>query len=75
MRTATLFDDGGHQAVRLPKDIRFEGVAEVEVKQEGRSIVLTPKGESWPSLVDLPKLGKGFLAERPDFIEEGRVKF
>lgn len=39
---ATLFTDGGHQAVRLPIDTRFEGVTEVEVKRVGRSIVLTP---------------------------------
>ena len=70
MSTATLFDDGGHQAVRLPKGVRFEGAAEVEVKQEGSSLVLTPKQESWLSLADLPKMGKGFLAERPDLIEE-----
>ena len=46
MRTATLFNDGGHQAVRLPIDVRFEGVAEVEVKREGRSVILTPKPET-----------------------------
>lgn len=46
MHTATLFDDSGHQAVRLPKDVQFEGVAEVEVKREGRSVVLTPKSNA-----------------------------
>ena len=75
MQTATLFTDGENQAVRLPKDIRFEGVTEVEVKREGESIILTPKRRSWLSLADSPKAGKDFLAERPDFIEEGRMQF
>ena len=34
-----------------------------------------PKRKPWLSLADLPKMDKGFLAERPNLIEEGRVKF
>jgi antitoxin VapB len=41
-QTAKLFKNGRSQAVRLPKEFRFEG-EEVYVRREGRSIVLTPK--------------------------------
>ncbi|TAJ39572.1 MAG: antitoxin [Reyranella sp.] len=42
MQTAKLFKNGRSQAVRLPKDFRFEG-DEVYVRREGDSVVLSPK--------------------------------
>jgi antitoxin VapB len=42
MQTAKLFKNGRSQAVRLPKEFRFEG-EEVYVRREGNSIVLSPK--------------------------------
>jgi antitoxin VapB len=42
MQTAKLFKNGRSQAVRLPKEFRFEG-DEVYVRREGRSVVLSPK--------------------------------
>jgi len=45
MQTAKLFKNGRSQAVRLPKEFRFEG-DEVYVKREGNSVVLIPKGET-----------------------------
>jgi antitoxin VapB len=45
---ATLFTNGGSQAVRLPKAYRFEG-SHVLVHREGRAVILEPSGEaSWP---------------------------
>jgi antitoxin VapB len=44
MQTAKLFKNGRSQAVRLPKEFRFEG-EEVYVRREGNSIVLSPKTE------------------------------
>ena len=50
MQTAKLFKNGRSQAVRLPKEFRFEG-EEVYVRREGRAVVLTPKAigkaEEW----------------------------
>ncbi len=44
---AKIFQNGGSQAVRLPKEFRFpEG--EVLVRREGRRIILEPLDE-WPS--------------------------
>lgn len=42
MQTAKLFKNGRSQAVRLPKEFRFEG-EEVYIRREGSSIVLSPK--------------------------------
>lgn len=42
MRTAKLFKNGRSQAVRLPKEFRFEG-DEVYVKRAGEGVMLIPK--------------------------------
>ena len=48
MATAKLFTTGGSQAVRLPKDFRFEG-SEVLIRREGRKVILEPAAKSkWP---------------------------
>jgi antitoxin VapB len=45
---AALFMTGGSQAVRLPKEYRFEGSA-VRIRREGRAVVLEPlEKNSWP---------------------------
>lgn len=46
---ATLFRNGGSQAVRLPKEFRFpEGTKFVLVHRDGRRVVLEP-GDEWPA--------------------------
>lgn len=48
MATAKLFRNGRSQAVRLPKEFRFEGDA-VSVRREGAAVVLEPlKPRAWP---------------------------
>jgi antitoxin VapB len=43
MATARLFQSGGSQAVRLPKEFRFEGAEEVEIFRRGEEVVLRVK--------------------------------
>ena len=64
MDTAKLFTNGGSQAVRLPKEYRFEGT-EVFVKKVGQAIVLIPYHEPWQLLIDS-------LAAFPDDFMETR---
>jgi antitoxin VapB len=46
---AKLFQNGGSQAVRLPKDCRFpEDQTEVLVHREGRRVILEPV-DVWPT--------------------------
>jgi len=41
------------QVVRLPKSVRFpEGVKSVDIQRRGRSLVVTPAGQSWAAWFD-----------------------
>jgi antitoxin VapB len=44
---AKLFQSGGSQAVRLPKDYRFEGQSEVLIYRSGRRVILEPVEREW----------------------------
>jgi antitoxin VapB len=46
MATAKIFWSGRSQAVRLPKEYRFDGV-EVRIRRQGRAIVLEPIEDEW----------------------------
>jgi antitoxin VapB len=46
MATAKLFWSGRSQAVRLPKEFRFEG-HEVRVRRHGNAVILEPLAEDW----------------------------
>ncbi len=46
--TTTLFTNGRSQAVRIPKELRFEG-REVSIRRLGDGVLLVPvKASSWP---------------------------
>ena len=48
METAKLFVTGGSQAVRLPKEYRFNGT-EVFIRKEGKAVIIEPKSKRrWP---------------------------
>ena len=64
MKTAKLFQNGQSQAVRLPKEFRFEG-GEVFIKKSGSAVVLIPLVNSWGSLVgSLDKFTADYMADR-----------
>lgn len=50
MNTAKLFKNEKSQAVRLPKQFKFQG-AEVYIKRIGRNVILIPKDDPWESLI------------------------
>lgn len=57
-KRAKLFWNGRSQAVRLPKEFRFEG-DEVEIRREGRAVILEPIAkDEWPE-----GFIEGFLAD------------
>ncbi len=51
MDTAKLFINGRSQAVRLPKEYRFEG-SEVYIKKFGDMVLLMPKDSPWKVMED-----------------------
>jgi antitoxin VapB len=46
METAKLFWSGRSQAVRLPKEFRFDG-KEVRIRRRGNAVILEPIPEDW----------------------------
>ncbi|MBD2794984.1 type II toxin-antitoxin system VapB family antitoxin [Xenorhabdus sp. PR6a] len=73
MRTVAIFKNGNNRAIRLPKDLDFEGINELEITREGETIILRPVRPSWDSFLYEDKADADFLSERPDIIEEGRM--
>ncbi len=51
MKVAKLFKNGQSQAVRLPKEFRFEGT-QVFIKRIGNAVLLLPEQNSWQILFD-----------------------
>ena len=72
MRTAKLFNNGQSQAVRLPKEFRFEG-NEVVIKKSGNAVVLLPALHAWDTLTNsLDKFSDDFMESRNQPITQTR---
>ncbi len=69
METAKLFWSGRSQAVRLPKQFRFDG-KEVSIRRRGNAVILEPVADDWAWLDALVgKLDDDFIAavnEQPE---------
>lgn len=64
METARLFQNGKSQAVRLPKEFRFEN-DRVYIKRVGDAVVLLPYQTPWATLLDsLSLFSVDFMSER-----------
>lgn len=64
MDTAKVFTNGRSQAVRLPKEYRFEG-SEVMITRLGSAVVLLPKEHGWDVLFEaLDGFTEDFMASR-----------
>lgn len=64
MKTAKLFQNGQSQAVRLPKEFRFEG-EKVFIKKMGNAAVLLPIQNPWQPLFDsLNRFSDDFMEDR-----------
>ena len=63
MEVATIFANGGSQAVRLPKTCQFDD-SEVLANRIGNVVVLVPKGDPWRSMFD------GLTMFTEDFLQE-----
>ena len=62
--TAKLFQSGRSQAVRLPKEYRFQG-SEVAVKHFGNGVLLLPIEDPWQMLeAGLEAFELGFVLSR-----------
>ena len=66
MMTAKIFENGGSQAVRLPKEYRFDS-DEVSVNKIGNTVLLSPKLDKWESVLQAVDM----FSE--DYLADGRV--
>lgn len=72
MKTAKLFRNGQSQAVRLPKEFRFEG-DEVFIKRSGNTVILIPANHSWDALANsLDKFSADFMDNRDQPAQQNR---
>lgn len=65
MMTAKVFENGRSQAVRLPKECRFNG-NEVAVNKIGDIVILMPKENKWAGFLS------SFALFSDDFMSDGR---
>lgn len=75
MRTVSIFQNRNNQAVRIPADMRFDGVSELEIAKVGDTLILRPPKPSWRSFADAEPADEDFLKERPPVVAPGRVVF
>ena len=68
MRKISIFKNGRNQAIRLPKDMEFEGVTELEISREGNTLVLKPARPDWLSMADEERADPDFLIDREDVV-------
>jgi antitoxin VapB len=72
MDTARIFPSGRSQAVRLPKEYRFQGT-DVIIKHFGNGVLLLPIDKSWAMLeAALAEFEPGFQLQREQSEEQIR---
>ena len=72
MKTAKIFMNGRSQAVRLPKEYRFD-CEEVFIQKQGDKVILTAKKPDWDEFFDSASVfGDDFLADREDLPPQAR---
>ncbi|MFH0977206.1 MAG: type II toxin-antitoxin system VapB family antitoxin [Spirochaetota bacterium] len=65
MQIAKLFQNGRSQAVRLPKEFKFNG-DEVYIQKHGEAVILIPHKKAWKVFLE------GLNGFSDDFMEKGR---
>ena len=74
MLTAKLFRNGKSQAVRLPKEYRFDD-DEVYIKKIGNLVLLIPRGKEWEIFMDgINGFSEDFEVERLNDIPVDRLE-
>lgn len=72
---AKVFATGRSQAVRLPKEFRFEE-AEVYVRKEGEDVILSPRPSSWDEFFASDRRPtEDFMRKRDDRAPQKREAF
>ena len=62
MRTVSIFKNGNNRAIRLPRDLDFEGGERLEIVREGDSIIPAPRPASLGLIPEYEKADQIFMA-------------
>ena len=72
-KVAKIFMNGRSQAVRLPKEYRFE-TDEVYISRQGENILISPRKISWDDFFNSkPAFDDDFLNDRQDSAAQERT--
>ena len=72
IQTAKVFMNGRSQALRLPKEFRFD-TDEVYISKQGDNLIISPKKPTWDDFFATPSaFDDDFLADRQDDIPQER---
>lgn len=71
----SVFKNRSNQAIRIPVELSFPDVKELELRRVGDTLILRPPKPSWDSFFDLPAADDDFLAVRPDVVESRPLDF
>lgn len=75
MMTAKIFENGRSQAVRLPKQCRFDA-EEINVNKIGDIVMLIPKDSKWQGLLlSLDLFTEDYMSERQQGAMDRREDF
>lgn len=73
--TAKIFENGRSQAVRLPKEFRFDD-PEVLISKVGDIVMLIPKTDNWKSFAQaIDMFSDDFMADERDTSTQERETF
>ncbi len=71
-QTAKIFMNGRSQAVRLPKEYRFD-TDEVYISKQGQNVIISAKKPTWDEFFDSKSaFDDGFLNDRFDTLPQER---
>jgi antitoxin VapB len=72
---AKLFQNGRSQALRLPKELRFEGQTEVRIHREGQRLIVEPLDEWSEEFLETANSDPEFEPPRRTPLREARDRF
>jgi antitoxin VapB len=71
-QVAKIFMNGRSQAVRLPKEYRFD-TEEVYITRQGQNVIISAKKPTWDEFFDsTPAFDNNFLEDRLDTLPQER---
>ncbi len=73
MHVVSVFKNGNNRAIRLPRDMDFDSVTELDISHDGDTLVWSPVNLNLNLFLGEGKADADFMADRPDIVEEGRI--